>query len=402
MKIAQIDINYGAGSTGKLVSDLTKHFDRLGHSTLACFGRGAETSDKNVIKISSDVEVYLHAFLTRVTGMTGCFSPFSTRTLISKIKQFQPDIIHFHDLNGYYINISEITNYIKYCNIPTVWTLHSEFMYTGKCGHAFDCNKWTQVCHSCPQVRVYPKSYFFDFTTKMFKSKTKIFKDYYRLRVVSPSKWLGERISRSPILAHTKQSVIPNCLDTEIFKWRSNAILKCEMGYTSDFIVLSVGSNLFSNGKGGDWILKIAERLPDFKFILVGSKKKMLTHLPNVKIIQEISNQHLLSQYYAMADVLLLTSERETFSMVCAESLACGTPVIGFKAGAPQEVAPEGYGLFVEYGDINQLETKLLELKSGSLKFRSAEECSSFAHSNYCADVVATKYLDLYGEILDG
>ena len=40
-----------------------------------------------------------------------------------------------------------------------------------------------------------------------------------------------------------------------------------------------------------------------------------------------------LAEYYSLVDVTVITSFHETFSMVVAESLSCGTPIVGFKAG---------------------------------------------------------------------
>ena len=134
MKIAQIDVNYGSSSTGKIVSDLHAGLEESGHFVQAFFGRGPASSADDVHKISHDLEVGLHVLGTRVTGFTGDYSPLATRNLIKALDTYNPDLVHLHDLHGYFVNINMVVNYLKKNNIPTVWTFHCEFMYTGNCG----------------------------------------------------------------------------------------------------------------------------------------------------------------------------------------------------------------------------------------------------------------------------
>jgi putative colanic acid biosynthesis glycosyltransferase len=400
MKIAQVDVNYLSSSTGKIVFDLITGLKLKGHATSAYFGRGADQDAPNAHKISTNSEVLFHALATRLTGLTGIYSPLATRNLIRLLIEFQPDVVHLHDLHGYFLNIGDLVGYLKSNNIPTVWTFHSEFMYTGKCGHALDCEKWKSHCNACPNLAGYPKSWFLDFTYHMFDQKMQMFEGFDNLALVAPSYWLANRMHESPLLIGKPISVIPNGLDVETFYPREPGTLRAELAIDNEYVVLSVGSDLLSEAKGGRWVLALAERNPEMTFVMVGVKEPGIPVPSNVRLVAAVYDQILLSKYYSLAKVILLTSAKETFSMVCAESLACGRPIIGFDAGAPREVAPDGFGRFVPYGDLGALELLLRRNYHGLASMRSENECRFFATTNYSKDVMVDAYQNLYSKLI--
>ena len=402
MKVVQLDVNYNFSSTGKIVADLITGLGDLGHSTMACFGRGPDSKNKNVHKISSGTEVLLHALGTRVTGLTGGFSPLATRRLIEHLEHFMPDVVHIHDFHGYFVNIHQVVEYLKNKGIPTVWTFHCEFMYTGKCGHALDCENWKTECHNCPDLSGYPRSWFFDFTNRMFREKQAMFADFEQLHLVGPSEWLANRMRQS-IVRDKPISVVYNGLDIATFYRRDTKELRSSLRLTDEYVVLSVGSNLLSELKGGRWVLELAKRNPNagMVFVMVGVEQLPKQIPSNVRIIHHILDQNLLAEYYSLADVLLLTSVKETFSMVSAESLACGTPVIGFDSGAPKEVALPGFGEFVTYSDLEALESLLLRVKTGEAILKSSTECEQFARARYSKDSMVKAYESIYRQLIN-
>ncbi len=402
MKIALIDVNYGIGSTGKIVEALNKGLTQRGHCVRAYFGRSGVSNISGVHKISSVVEVLIHAFLSRVTGIMDHYSPIATLRLIKKLREFDPDVVHLHDLHGYFLNIGMLMAFLKVSNIPVLWTFHCEYMYTGRCGYALECDKWKTCCHNCPSLRSYPRSLFFDFSRAMFNRKKILFSDFKNLHITVPSKWLLNRVKES-IVSHIPVSVIHNGVDVSIFRPQSTEALKKKLGITSEFVVLSVGSNIFSEIKGGRWILELAERNSKngIVFIVIGADSIPPKVPDNVIIIRSISDQGALATYYSLADVLLLPSKKETFSMVCAESLACGTPVIGFDSGAPKEVAPYGFGIFIPYGDINLLDNLLLEVLSKKTVLESKGNCVEFGRSHYSNEIMVDAYEKKYCEVIN-
>lgn len=401
MRIIQVDVNYDDSSTGKLVKDLQTGLEKLNHKVKCCYGRHTKQTPSTAIKIAHDIEVNIHAGLTRITGFTGGFSPMATKRLISEIEEFKPDVIHLHELHGYYIDIYKIINYIKLSQIPVVWTFHCEFMYTGKCGHAHECNRWEDKCGKCPQVGEYPRSLFFDQTASMLTRKKSIFNNFEMLKIITPSEWLAERVRRS-FLFEKNVSVIHNGIDTEIFRPRNSNSLRNDHKITTKHVLLSVAPNLLSEAKGGSWVLELAKRMKDsdVTFLMIGVDEPSQIKEENVIALPKINDKELLSEYYSLADFTILTSKRETFSLVCAESLACGTPIIGFDAGAPSEVAPPGYGNFIKYGEMDFLFTAVTSALSNRLIYKSKEDCVQFARSNYSKEKMVNNYIGEYQLLL--
>jgi len=398
LKVLLIDVNCKNSSTGKIVYDLYTDLKNSGHTAAICYGRGPIIEEPDIYKFSSDIEMYLHALLTRLTGLTGCFSPFATHNLIKFMKRYKPDAVHIHELHAYFVNLAPVINYLKCNNIKTVWTFHCEFMYTGKCGHAYDCEKWKTQCGHCPQVKEYPASWGLDFTRKMFKDKKALFAGFDNLTIVTPSQWLADRVKQSFLGDKTIQ-VVYNGIDTDnIFHPRKFDHLKEKYNITDEKIILSVAPGLMEPGKGGRYVIALAEKMHNekVKFILIGVDDPSGKFADNVIILGRIKNQIELSEYYSMADITILVSMKETFSLICAESLACGTPIAGFDSGAPKEVAPEGYGSFVPYGEIDTLERTIRQALEHPEVYKSKDECVSFCQKHYAKQIMYSNYLKLY------
>jgi len=402
MKVALVDVNFGSSSTGKIVSDLQSGLSGKGHIARAFYGRGGGEGGSGAAKrISSDLEVAFHALATRISGLTDGFSPFSTRRLIRELELFQPDIVHLHDVHGYFLNILDLCSYLSSAGMATVWTFHCEFMYTGRCGYALECNGWRTGCQTCPDLSRYPKTWFFDFAGKMYRQKRDMFAGFRRLRLSAPSEWLASRM-RESFVGDRPIDVVPNGLDIDCFQPSSAQGLRSELGVENKFCVLAVGANLMSDRKGGYWVLDLAKRfeVDDVVFVMVGVDDVPAQAPKNVRMLPRVNNQKKLAELYSVGDIFLLPSEKETFSMVCAEALACGLPVIGFDSGAPKEVAPAGFGSFVPYGDIDALEAVLRLVRSGDANLKSPSECVDFARSHYSQEAMVTSYEAIYQRMI--
>ncbi len=357
MKILQINSVYGTGSTGKIVYDLYTRTREDGHQAAVCYGRGPVVKGENILKFGLDWETYLHAGLTRLTGLTGCWSFFSTRRLLQFMDIFHPDVIHLHEPHAYFVNLSPLFRYIKDKDIPLVYTFHCEFAYTGKCGYAYECERWKSGCGHCPDVRCYPSSLFFDFTAYMFQQKRELLSGLSRLVITTPSQWLSERAKQS-FLKGRDIRVVHNGIDTGgvFHPWDSRDLRKRHGLAAGEKVVLAVAPDLMSARKGGQWVAKLAEMMTDVRFILIGVEDLSETFPPNVTALGRTENQEELAAYYSLVDCFVICSKKETFSLTCAESLCCGTPIAGFCAGAPETIFPSPMAEFVHYGDLNTLE----------------------------------------------
>lgn len=400
MKILQVNCVYKRGSTGKITYDLHKGLLDARIESIVCYGRGERINEPGVYKICSEWYSKLNNVLSRITGIMygGCF--FSTDKLISIIKREKPDVVHLQCINGYFVNIYHLVSWLKKKRIKTVLTLHAEFMYTANCGHALECDRWKTGCGSCPRKKSETKSFLFDGTARSWNRMKKAFDGFNDLMVISVSPWLMERAMQSPLLADKKHCVIYNGLDIKMFHPYDTRMLRERFGGENQIIIFHATA-FFSTQKGhfkGGWyICELARRMPDMLFLVAGQHNMGISIPENIILLGKIQDQSLLAKYYSMADVTVIASKKETFSMVVAESLCCGTPVVGFKSGGPEQIAIPEYSRFCEYGDIDALAENVLDfvnLKQDLHISFDAAEC-------YSTGKMVSKILSLYQGLME-
>lgn len=399
MKILQVNVVYKKGSTGKIVYDIHKRLQEKNVESVVCYGRGQGVDEDNVYKTSTEILAKSNALRSRITGLQYNGSFFATDKLINIIKVEEPDIVHLHCINGYFVNIYELIRFLKNNNYKTVLTLHAEFMYTGSCGHALECTKWREPtgCNNCPMLKEATNSYFFDRTHTAWEKMRKAFEGFDNLVVVSVSPWLMKRAKQSVILSNKRHFTVLNGIDTgEVFQPRNSVVLRNKLGLKSEKIILHVTASFTSDFKGGKYIVELAKRLSNdnIKIIVIGNNDKTIDLPPNIIDVGRIEDQRELAAYYSMADITVIASKRETFSMVCAESLACGTPVVGFRAGAPEEISIKEYSEFVENGNIDRLEkvVKKWIIKKESIQ----DDIASISNDTYSKKRMIDDYIKIY------
>lgn len=399
MKVIQINCVYGEGSTGKLVQQLHHHLLMHGWESLVIYGRGRTSNEEGVIRLGSNLYGKLNKCISKLTGLMygGCL--LNTLKAIRIVQKEKPDVVHLHCLNGNFINIYKIVEWLKANHIKTVLTLHAEFMHTANCSHAFECNKWQTGCGNCPRWKTETGSIFKDKTATSWKKMYAAFKDFHELEVVSVSPWLMERAMQSPILVKANHRVILNGIDTTVFKPCSAHPLISRLKSEGKKIILHVtpGFNLApGHPKGGEYVVELARRLlkekPDWCIVVAGTLMQDTLLPQNLITLGSITNQRELASLYSGASATLLTSKKETFSMVTAESLCCGTPVVGFNSGAPELIALPEYSHFSEQGDIKQL----MEGLNVFTHSKEAQNISEAAKKKYSSENMCKQYINLY------
>ena len=216
------------------------------------------------------------------------------------------------------------------------------------------------------------------------------------IRIVSVSPWLEERARRSPILAGKLHMTVKNGVNTEIF--RPSASKGAGDGKTV-FHATAFFSDDPDHPKGGYYLLRLARAMEgDGVHFVVAGKHSRIEDLPgNVTLLGEIGDQKRLAELYSAADVTLLTSKRETFSMVAVESLCCGTPVVGFRAGAPEGIALEPYSSFVDFGNVDGLKSATEMIIASKI---DPEEIAKAARDAYGKDIMYGRYLEIYKDLV--
>lgn len=340
MKIFQINSVCGIGSTGRICTDLLDVLVEYGHDSLIAYGRECAPQkylDRS-IKIGSNFSVKLHGIKARLFDGVGLGSKGPTKRLIKRIKEYAPDIIHIHNLHGYYINLKVLFDYLSKADIPVVWTLHDCWAFTGHCAHFSikGCKKWQSGCHHCSQKNKYPKSVLLDRSKRNYNLKKRLFTSVKNLTVVTPSEWLKGLVEQS-FLAKYPVRVINNGIDLSVFK-PSISDFREKYHLENKKIVLGVATS-WNESKGINDFISLAGTLSDeYKMVLVGVTEEQQKSLPeNILAISRTNSAAELAQIYTAADVFLNLTYEDNYPTVNLEAAACGTPVITYATGGSVE-----------------------------------------------------------------
>lgn len=395
MKVLQINSVCGIGSTGRIATDIHNILIEQGHESYIAYGRGLPKNCDNTIKIGTKIDNYTHVLKTRLLDKHGFSSKQATKEFINKVKNIDPDIIHLHNIHGYYINIEILFNYLKEADKPVIWTLHDCWAFTGHCSH-FDyigCNKWENGCFDCPQKQEYPKSIFVDNSEWNYYKKKEIFNGLKNLTIVTPSNWLTELVKES-FLKKYPITTIHNGIDLSIFKPTENNF-KSMYCLNDKFIILGV-ANVWNYRKGFDFFLELASHLrKDEIIVLVGLSEKQMAKLPDKIIgITQTDNIVDLVNIYSSADVFLNPTLEDNFPTVNLEAIACGTPVITFDTGGSSESIDVNTGMVI-FSDIEESINSIRHIKN-IRKESFSTYCEQRARERFDKYYAYEDYISLY------
>ena len=350
MRILQIN-TFSNGSTGKIMCDINDFLQSENVDSYMVWARGRNPRNMYEFSIKDNLGIKFHGFYTRLFDRHGFASWHATKRLIEFIKDKKPDIIHIHNLHGYYINIKILFDFFREYNKPVIWTLHDCWPFTGHCAYFEfkNCDKWKTGCNNCAQKDSYHKSVIFDGSKKNWIEKKKIF-DYKRLYIVCPSKWLYQHCSNS-FLGKNKIYIIHNGIDCRVFRhYEDTEFIKQKYRLSGKPIILGVASD-WTARKGLADFYKIKEFATDYEVVIVGLRKNQIKELPqNIIGIERTDNQQELAMLYSAAEVLFNPTYEDNYPTVNLEAQACKTPVITYKTGGSVESVPN-YNVVMQ-GDV--------------------------------------------------
>lgn len=400
MNLLQINTVCGIGSTGRIATDLCSILLSQGHCCTIAFGRDEALNCCDPIRIGNKLDNYFHVARTRVLDSHGFGSARSTAKLISRMKVLNPDIIHLHNLHGYYLHTGLLFDYLKQANKPIVWTLHDCWPFTGHCAH-FDfvsCERWQCGCYDCPQKTGYPASLFLDRSQQNYTRKMATFKGVPNLTLVTPSQWLAALVKRS-FLKDYPLTVINNGIDLDIFKPKISNFRQ-RFHLENHFLMLGIAS-IWGERKGFNYFLELAKQLrPNEKIVLVGLSAKQIKQLPpEIVGIVKTNSINELAEIYSAADLYLNPTLEDNFPTTNLEALACGTPVITFNSGGSPECLGDSCGLVVERGNMRALLDAIAAMKhAGKAAFLA--QCRQRAEKYYDKNDRYADYINLYEKVL--
>ena len=374
MKVLFINSVCGIGSTGRICTDIAEVLEEKGHLAKIAYGRNSYVPEKcreYGIRVGTDIGVKVHGLISRCFDAHGAGSKNATKKLINMIQEMDPDIIHLHNVHGYYLNIDVLFGFLRKWEKPIVWTLHDCWSLTGHCSY-FDyvgCNKWEEGCGKCPQKESYPASLFLDRSAANYLHKKALFSGLGNLTIVTPSQWLADIVKKSYLNTYSVH-VINNGIDTNEFRERTTNLREKYDIPENKKILLGVSMG-WPPSKRLDYMVRLSEDLDsEYKVVIIGIDEKQKKNIPsNIIAISKTKNVSELAEWYATADVFVNPTMQDNYPTVNLEAQACGTPVVTFDSGGSKECISENYGVAVEPGNYNQLKEAVI--RAASLKRRN-------------------------------
>ncbi len=403
MRLLQINVSANSGSTGRIAEGIGIAAQKAGFSSWIAYGRHANNSSSNLIKIGSNLDHYEHAFETRLLDNHGLASKKATFSFLKEIDKIKPDVIHLHNIHGYFINFRILFSYLKKKDIPIVWTLHDCWPFTGHCAHfSFcKCNRWIKGCHDCPQKEIYPRSLLIDQSQVNYRIKKIFFNNISKLTIISVSRWLDNLVSLSFLNRHD-HLFIYNGVDTDLFSPHSNTnAIRTKHNIQKDETMLLGVANVWNKRKGLYDFIELSKLLsPQEKIVLLGLTRKQINILPqNVIGLERTESTEQLAEYYSAADIVLNLSQEESFGLTTIEGFSCGTPGIGYNCTATPELFTPDTGYIVSPADFSRLLECIRTIKKNGKLFYS-NACRKHVLDHFRAEDHFQDYINLYNNIL--
>ena len=396
--LLQINTALGVGSVGTLVSRIAAAAAADGWRSVAAHGaryvRGPLGDGVESVQIGTCAGEWLHVAATRLFDRHGLASRTATRRLIGRIRSdIRPDIIHLHNLHGYYLNYPELFDYLIGTEVPVVWTLHDCWPFTGHCGFydAARCDRWrTADCSGCPVRRAYPKAWR-SRAEANFRLKRRLFAALGdRLTLVTPSRWLAAEVGRS-FLRGVRVVTIANGVDLSVFRPSVTTEPRTVLGVAAPWTAY----------KGLDDFVELRRLLPsDYRVTMVGLTRAQARRMPRgIRGLRHVDHAADLAREYSRSSVYVNLTYQDNYPTVNIEAMACGTPVVTYDAGGSGEAVTAGTGAVVRPGDVSAAAAAVQAIAGGDTAAWGAQ-CRSRAEKCFGIGRCTSAYLELFKKIL--
>ena len=392
----------GKGSVGRIVTGIAGRLKEKGTEPLIAFGRWDSPEGFNSVRINSSADIMLHGVMSRLTDKQGLYSERATEKLTEAITRFDPDVIHLHNIHGYYLNYELLFSFLKNSfsgkDKKVIWTLHDCWSFTGHCVHFefAECDKWKTGCFSCPEKKQYPASFLLDSSKSNYERKKMAFTGVPGLTLVTPSEWLKDKVKES-FLKDYPVEVIPTGIDLKAFNPEESDIRE-KFGIGKKTLLLGA-ANPWRERKGFNEFLKLASMLKgkDILLALIGLNKKQAEEAgrySNIIPLRKTDSLKEMVRWYSAADIYVNLTLEDTFPTTNIEAMACGTPVITYRSGGSGEALTEKTGWIAEKRDLDSVIKGIDEILSKDreeLKRACIERAAA-----YSAGSRFDEYIDLY------
>jgi glycosyltransferase involved in cell wall biosynthesis len=384
-------------STGRIMKEIGELAIASGWESYVAYSGardGLPDHSSKLVPVGDKLDLAVHAVATRLFDAHGLASKRGTRQFIERIKEIDPDVIHIHNVHGYFLNYPLLFKYLKETGKPVVWTVHDCWLYTGHCYYYSEagCDRWQTGCGHCPQKHAFPASWLADRSARNLQDKKRAFGSVENLTLVPVSDWIQKEMASS-ILADKRFQVIHNGIDLETFRPEA-----AEDSPAVDGVQILGVASIWLEEKGWSDLMKMSTMLrPGESLVLVGkiTEKQQKKLPPNVQWIARTDNVRQLAALYARSTVFVNPTWQDNYPTVNLEAIACGTPVVTYRTGGSIEAVTEGTGAIVEQGDVAAMLEKVRELAAADRAATTAR-CRAWALAHFRKEDCYKNYIQLY------
>lgn len=323
------------------------------------------------------------------------------------LEKLDYDVLHLHWINQRFIKLSDLAK----VNKPIVWTLHDSWPFCGVCHYFFDCEKYKTGCKQCQYLN--NTNIENDLSTQVWNEKYNAYKNL-NLHIVTPSRWLGDCAKDSALFSQFPVSVIPNCLDTDVFRPLEESEISPRWAKFSEkrlektFVLYGAVNAATDQIKGFANLLSALQILEkhgkaNFELIVFGANESDLKIDVNIPIhyVGYVSDTNELVSLYNLASVMVVPSLTENLSCAIMESLSCETPVCAFNIGGNGDMIDnKKNGYLAKEQDNEDLANGIIWCLENSKKKELSINARQKVLDNYTLEIVSKQYKNLYKSLI--
>ena len=393
MKIALFSTNDKNGGAAAAAYRLYKALSEI--NNVKYFVKEKIIKDKNIVKLDynnsalagKDIQNFINQNRTALTNTL--FSFTNRYTNLPNLCSF--DIINLHWIE-YFLNLENFKELMEFKK-PIVWTLHDIKPFSGGCHYPNICEGYKEDCSFCMQAKGT------SLPQKVLEAKKRVFENA-NLTIITPSKWLANEAKNSTLFGSRRIEVIPNGVDTKIFKPINGA--KEKLNIPKDTIVLSFGVQNFNERRKGFFELQKALKIVSKQLknkqvtgLLFGKNTSKLP-IPT-KELGYINNEAQLALVYSASDMFILPTLEDNLPNIILEAMSCATPVISFDTGGAKDIIDTSNGDIIPKGDIQALAYKILEyIHNDNIRENKSKNARKKIIENFTLTHQAKRYKDLF------
>lgn len=323
------------------------------------------------------------------------FSDLRSTRIHGALQKMEYDIVHLHWINNRFLDIDELAKIHK----PIVWTLHDSWPFTAICHVPYECKQFEHHCGACPMLGSNTEN---DLAYEVFEKKIAAYKDL-DLHIVTPSRWLAGCAKRSALLGRFPITVIPNCIDTDVYKPMDKQEARKELGLELNkrYLLFGAMQATVDKNKGFEQLLKALRMLngDNMELIIYGTDENLESYAIPIpyRSMGYIRDDKKMALLYNAANITIVPSLSENLSNTIMESLSCGTPVVAFQIGGNSDMVDHKQnGYLAEERNSEDLAKGIEWCLENNINCALSQNARIKVMHNYTIDIVAEQYRRLY------